>query len=60
MPATVALFVVLKPGWSTLPLAVWFLLALAYEVARLFKAPPSGRSNGVTACIPVVRWWKVF
>ena len=41
MPATVALFMVLKPGWSTLPLAVWFLLALAYEVARLFKAPPA-------------------
>ena len=26
MPATVALFMVLKPGWSTLPLAVWFYL----------------------------------
>ena len=40
MPATVHSSV-LKPGWSTLPLAVWFLLALACEVARLFKAPPA-------------------
>ena len=41
MPATVALFMVLNPRWSTLPLAVWFLLAIAYEAARLFNAPPA-------------------
>ncbi len=41
MPATVALFMVLNPRWSTLPLAVWFLLAVAYEAARLFNAPPA-------------------
>ena len=41
MPGTVALFMVLNPRWSTLPLAVWFLLAVAYEAARLFKAPPA-------------------
>ena len=41
MPATVALFMVLNPRWSTLPLVVWFLLAVAYEAARLFNAPPA-------------------
>ena len=41
MPATVALFMVLNPRWSTLPLAVWFLLAIAYEAARLFNASPA-------------------
>ena len=54
MPATVALFMVLKPGWSTLPLAVWFLLALAYEVARLFKAPPAADRMALP---PAFRWF---
>lgn len=54
MPATVALFMVLKPGWSTLPLAVWFLLALAYEAARLFKAPPAADRMALP---PAFRWF---
>lgn len=41
MPATVALFMVLKPRWSALPLAMWFLLAVAYEAARIFNALPA-------------------
>ena len=41
MPATVAFCMVLNPRWSTLPLAVWFLLVVGYEVVRLFNPPPA-------------------
>jgi len=41
MPATVAVCMVLNPRWSTLPLAVWFLLVVAYESVRLFNPPPA-------------------
>lgn len=41
MPATVALCMVLNPRWSTLPLAVWFLLVVGYEAACLFNPPPA-------------------
>lgn len=40
MPATVALCMVLNPRWSTLPLAVWFLLVVAYEAVCIFNTPP--------------------
>lgn len=41
MPATVAFCMVLHPRWSTLPLAVWFLLVVAYESVCLFNPPPA-------------------
>lgn len=41
MPATVALCMVLNPRWSTLPLAVWFLLVVAYEAVCIFNTPPA-------------------
>lgn len=41
MPAAVAFCMVLNPRWSTLPLAVWFLLFVAYEAVCLFNPRPA-------------------
>jgi hypothetical protein len=37
MPAAVACCMVLNPRWSTLPLAIWFLLVVAFEAVNGFR-----------------------
>lgn len=48
MPAIVAFCMVLNPRWSTLPLAVWFLLVVVYEAMRIFHTPPAAERLRLT------------